>query len=103
MTNRAYKFIHNLQHFNWSSSSWILHDHQKIEFSISRISRIALTVSFHYKIQIRKAQHSNKYSYLIEKQHSYAEQNQKKLINSNIVLFWITEFSNSREIYEKSK
>ena len=67
------------------------------------MSRAALTVSFYYKIQIRKAQHSNEHSHLIEKQHSHTEQNQKKSVNSDTVVFWMTEFSNSRKAHEKSE
>ena len=69
----------------------------------SRIRRAALTISFYYKIQIRKAQHSSKYSYLIEKQHSHTKWDQKKSADSNIVVFWVIEFLNSREIHEKSE
>ena len=67
------------------------------------MNRAALTISLHYKIQIKKAQHSSRYSHLIKKQHSHAEQDQKKSVNSDTALFWMTELSNSKKAYEKSE
>ena len=67
------------------------------------MSRVALTVSLHYKIQIRKTQHSNKHFYSTEKWHSHIKQNQKKSANSDTVSFWITELSKFREAHEKSE
>ena len=67
------------------------------------MSRAALTVSFHYKIQIRKAQHFSRHSHLTEKWHSHAEWNQKKSADSDIVAFWMTELSNSKKAHEKSE
>ena len=67
------------------------------------MSKAAFTVSLYYKIQIREAQHSSKHSHLTKKQHSHTEQDQKKSADSDTALFWMTEFSNSREAHEKSE